>query len=832
MKKTGRLLSVFLAFCIVFLMPAIVHAESGATDEGFYIQNMDVNVQVNEAREYVITETIDVYFLEERHGIYRNIGTQSAAERYEITNIFVEGAPADISSYGTSVDIQIGDPNETVTGAQQYVIHYTLDHFDDEVADADYLYLDVLGTEWTTYIEHFSATVTYPEHAVLNQYTVTGGSYGSTDLPDYLSCRQEGNQFFFESTERIPAYSGVTLNAEFMQGAFPQAPVFEYPYTVKQMNTQIEITKEKEYLIHSECTIDMKEGGTSAYLQIFPSGDDYKIKEVSLGSTSSSEYIYLSYDESRVCVSEELTGEQFFSIDMKIKPRMSEDILFDVTPHSFWSPLDAVVENLTLTVSSAVPIEGYKAEGSDSVTLIAPGSEEEYQNYDGGLYRDTFDYQISNDYKTLTVTSLQPFDALEREVALELLVDESLFSRPWSTGMIITLVISAVIFLLVCLFWLIFGRDRKLYPSVELYPPDGYNSAEAGYAIDQSLSSSDVTSLILYWASHRHLKIRDEDGSFTLERGEPLDSVHKKYEKKLYEAMFRKGDGTVVTQEDLYHRFYVDIGIAKKSISKSFSGQFSLMDKTSSAMRVLGVILACIPLFIYSITGADGFLMDVFTGLVIFGMEIIGLLAYFGVLTGLTKGYHRCSRKRKIVYWIIGIILTAAYLFMGITAYTWVNYPKLLTVLIVGLSCVSVIVSVFVSRRSRYGAYILERLIGYRQFMETAEKDRLEALLNEDPDYFYNTLPFAQVLGVTDIWCDKFRSIEMPPPNWYDSTSGMPFNYGTMVVFAHQIDRFSRDISSAPSSSGSGGGGGFSGGGFSGGGFSGGGSGGGGGGSW
>ena len=100
--------------------------------------------------------------------------------------------------------------------------------------------------------------------------------------------------------------------------------------------------------------------------------------------------------------------------------------------------------------------------------------------------------------------------------------------------------------------------------------------------------------------------------------------------------------------------------------------------------------------------------------------------------------------------------------------------------------------------------------------METAEKDKLEALVEKDPQYFYNILPYTYVLGVSSKWMKKFESIAVEPPSWYNS-----YDAFDIIMFNHFMNSTYRSIStvmtSTPSSSG-GGGGGFSGGGFSGGG--------------
>ncbi len=148
------------------------------------------------------------------------------------------------------------------------------------------------------------------------------------------------------------------------------------------------------------------------------------------------------------------------------------------------------------------------------------------------------------------------------------------------------------------------------------------------------------------------------------------------------------------------------------------------------------------------------------------------------------------------------------------------------------------IIAGFLSQRTSYGQRITEEVLGFKRFIEVAEKDRLEALIEEDPAYFYHILPYAQVFGLTKVWTDKFADILLPAPDWYVSATPWDTMH-TMMYLSHMqrsINNFERSALSTPStSSGNSTTGSFSGrsgGGFSGGGFSGGGSGGGGGSSW
>ncbi len=130
--------------------------------------------------------------------------------------------------------------------------------------------------------------------------------------------------------------------------------------------------------------------------------------------------------------------------------------------------------------------------------------------------------------------------------------------------------------------------------------------------------------------------------------------------------------------------------------------------------------------------------------------------------------------------------------------------------------------------KTRAGASAYMGVLGFQEFMNRAEKDRLERM--GDKDLFSKFLPYAIALDVADNWAKAFEGIYQEPPDWYVSPGG--FRTFTPYAFTHSLNSVTSDLSSAMfsaprGSSGGGGGGGFGGGGSSGGGF-----GGGGGGSW
>ncbi len=190
------------------------------------------------------------------------------------------------------------------------------------------------------------------------------------------------------------------------------------------------------------------------------------------------------------------------------------------------------------------------------------------------------------------------------------------------------------------------------------------------------------------------------------------------------------------------------------------------------------------------------------------------------------KSYFLSNPDRiRATYKAIGMIIIFGSLFI---------LPNLIPKLIFTLSGFMVIYfSGYMPRKTRKGVKVNHHLLGFREFIERAEKDRIEKIAAEDPAIFDRVLPYALVFGLEEKWADAFSGMFTEPPSWYSSNS---YSGGfSPHIFVNDLGRsisiMNKSFNSSPkNSSGSrsiGMGGGFGGGGFSGGGF-----GGGGGGSW
>lgn len=328
--------------------------------------------------------------------------------------------------------------------------------------------------------------------------------------------------------------------------------------------------------------------------------------------------------------------------------------------------------------------------------------------------------------------------------------------------------------LFVAIMFLIFGRDSKPVQTVEFYPPDGINSAQANLWYHGTADNDGIISLLIYLADKGYIGIRQSSGNkkyFTIEKLKDYDGTDQN-EREFISGLFPNCE-KVTSTANLKNHFYLTVNSIKGDLNSKKSRSEIFNSKTIAIKKAAYIVIAlCAAIGAFFIHIADGGTFD---------FEV-PILISIGA----------------------GLIFSAAAL----------------------------ILNKFMLQRTQKGKEYLGKLRGFRQFLESAEKDKLEALVKENPQYFYNILPYTYALGVSDVWMKKFKSIAMEPPRWYYTDSrDMVFDYIIFSSFMNNaMNSASSNMTSQPQSSGSSsGGGGFIGGG---GGFAGGGFGGGGGGSW
>jgi uncharacterized membrane protein YgcG len=374
--------------------------------------------------------------------------------------------------------------------------------------------------------------------------------------------------------------------------------------------------------------------------------------------------------------------------------------------------------------------------------------------------------------------------------------------------------------------FLIFRRKEKPVVTVEFYPPEGMTSADVGFVVDGLVEDRDVVSLLIYWADRGYIEIHEgkKKKEMIFKRIGDLPEDANEYEKLMFSNLFSNGDETSTTK--LQYRFYGTISATKTRIRTKYELESNrVFQKTSQLLQNVICMLAAFPLagmFGLTFYSWDG----EWTSSVIIGI-IVFFIAYacskkFVRLENRWESEKLSAKTGSVIGWVAataglyGVVMLLSYQTFG----KWVWFAPLCGVLMT-------LMAPFFRKRTAQGNLWLGRILGLKNFINTVEAKKLKMLVEEDPTYFYNVLPYAYVLGISDKWAKQFEKIAIEPPSWYYGGEWSTFStvYFTSMLMSSMVHAQTL-MAAKPSSEGSSGnfgGGGFSGGGFSGGGFGGGG---------
>lgn len=191
MKKV-KYVFLFVLCLVLSLGSSVTALAEDYSTYPYYIKNYDVNITVNEDNSYHITENIDCFFNQYRHGIYRYIPTRFTVYRADESsdNVKVKIRHAKCSDKtSNSIEndnfvMQIGDEDETVIGEKSYTISYDYYVGPDYVTDADEFYFNIIGDGWDTVIDKCNFTITMPKEFDSSKLGFSTGRYGvvGTDI--------------------------------------------------------------------------------------------------------------------------------------------------------------------------------------------------------------------------------------------------------------------------------------------------------------------------------------------------------------------------------------------------------------------------------------------------------------------------------------------------------------------------------------------------------------------------------------------------------------------------------------------------------------------------
>lgn len=637
----------------------------------------------------------------------------------------------------------------------------------------------------------------------------------------------KNNSFSFNNILRVIILVGVSICFAILPGILSKVSTSKVQvennsneYVIEKYVVDVDVRENNSFRITETIDVNFFEYSNGIYrtlpekssVKFSQDGKEYDMKYRIDYSAVNSDLLYDSFSEND-CFFIQLgaNGANYFgnkAFELSYIISLGDDRLtkFDQFYYNiignYW---DTIIKKVEMTISFPKPVENemflYIGDyGSESGTKI------NHANTSKTSFKYSFDQP------------LQPGQGVTARVVL----DEGYFNI--SRSYLFDIILLSIALLLLLKIFISYKKRNNpaiLVPVVNFEPPKNVNSAEVGYIIDGRVDNCDVASLIVYWASKGFIKIREEKKKLFLSKIKEADSAMKEYEKKLFDKIFNiEGE---IDVDDLGQKIYMEVIKLKKQIEAENKNKVF----KPSAIIARNSIAICSALLFALVTIKINYQL-VETIRLIVGIAISLLwyvaLAILVLIKDKVGTYNEQKKKTKIILFsVASIIIIVAY---SIFTYNFYCDPFFLTFISVFIAIISIVLIYKFNVRTDEGLKMQGQLIGLRQFIELAEKDRLEMLVKDDPQAFYNILPFAYVLGVSDVWIKKFENISLEIPSWYVSDQNNLTSYLIICSLNNNLRTLNTNMNSLPisnSTSGNGFGGSIGGGGFSGGGFGGGG---------
>lgn len=333
---------------------------------------------------------------------------------------------------------------------------------------------------------------------------------------------------------------------------------------------------------------------------------------------------------------------------------------------------------------------------------------------------------------------------------------------------------------LACLFVLTFTvflfhffkyRDKRVVvETVEFSSPSQMTPVEVGFLVDGVVDGTDMSALFVYWASKKYVEIsKDEKKQTMIKLVDKLPETSKNFEITLFNAIF-SGKKKKVLIDEIPNLLQVNNVVSNcvKMVEKDVGNKF--FNSKVVWLRQFYIIIVALLFYVSAMYFRLEFYYDIVPIVEIFAM--IGTVVFVVVSDWLLTYFDHRHKNHNFVGRTValGVGLGFIAVLAGLCCYFYWTDPYQVVFLVCALAIMTIIL--LMSRKfdiyTNEGAEKLGQILGFKRFIEVAESDRIKLLAEENPAVFYDVLPYAFVLGVSDVWIKQFDVLKISNPAMFD----------------------------------------------------------------
>ena len=809
---------------LVFLLSAAPTLGGDQHSEGILDFHSDITVADDGSIR--VAETIRVFVTGQNihHGIFRDFPTHYTdrlGRPYEVgfapLAVTCDGLPTVFRRAGISGGerIYIGKSNFVLPpGEHTYRIFYTATRELGFFPDHDELFWNVTGNGWGFTIDRASATVHLPSRIETRTVRLAGytGPQGSKARNLSFGAQHDGS-FNFATHKPLGPGEGLSIVLAWPKGFFVAPPP---PNHILEFHSDILVNGDASITVTEAIRIETRghKAGRGVYREFikhYPDryGNQYQIGIQPSGATcdgSPIEYltqdtpgaVRIQFGRSPFALPD---GQHFLTLTYTVTRALGflaggNELYWNVTGNTWNAAIDHA--SATLRLPPGIPRDRVRLDSFTAPQSFAPIVPASAARPDGSF---EFDAQKPlGPGQGLLIDLSWPKGYIAGPSLLEWLRD-SLAGKATAISVWGGLGAIFLYYLTVCLL----GAKRRHAKSlVVLYePPPGFSPAAIRYLDQMKYDKKTFASAVLDMAVKGFLKIKNESGTFTLERASADRRVLTPDEKAVGDLLFAAGLAIRLDSGNFLAIANANSGLngwLKASLDKIYF--VSPWHRLVPSIVLSLAMMAAIFLSLGPTLGPQA--APVFGYLIFWSAACFGMLALINRVRELTSGaLVPAGSSRFIVYFLFFAVSGGLFLLWQTTS----GLVTTGTAVMIGLH---LLFHRFLPAYTRVGWSVRAQIDGFKAFLSAVEGDSINRIdgTGQAPETFEKFLPYAIALDVEKIWARKFETVlsktmEMPAsmsipysPLWY---SGQGWTEQGIGQFAQSLGAtFPEAVAPAP----------------------------------
>ena len=296
---------------------------------------------------------------------------------------------------------------------------------------------------------------------------------------------------------------------------------------------------------------------------------------------------------------------------------------------------------------------------------------------------------------------------------------------------------------LALIYWLIFMRTLPVFRHRRTTLIEGVTAGELGSRL--TAAGADLTMMVFSWAQLGYVKIHvDKKGRIFLYKRMEMGNERTDFELKTFRNLFSRDDVIEAT----------GMRYAKlcRHTSEFIPGIREMYTKRAGNVHIFRGLSAGISVFC-GICYAMNLIPHGWLQLPVkILLIIVGAISAWAIQDGMYK-FHIRGKIPVYVASVCGFV----WIVLGIASGVWAI--GLVTVAVQYLAGLS---AAYGGRRSDLGRYNASQILGVRHYLKHVGQEELDRLVDQNPDYFFDMLPYAIALGVDTPFAKAFGNRSIP----------------------------------------------------------------------